>query len=92
MNAPSTIEPRVDHQPGDLGDPPDVLRPVGLGKSEVAVEAVADIVAIGQLGMAAAANRRRSRRIGDGRLARPGQAGEPEQRRAMALQLGAPPR
>ena len=43
----------VDHQLGHLGDAADVLHPVGVGEAEVAVEAVADVVAVEQVGVAA---------------------------------------
>ena len=45
----------IDHQPGHFGDAPDVLDPVGIGEAEVAVEAVADVVAVEQIGVAAGA-------------------------------------
>ena len=51
MKAVSTIRPGVGHQPRDLADAADVLDPVGLGEAEVAVEAVADIVAVEQEGV-----------------------------------------
>jgi hypothetical protein len=46
MKETSTIRPASAHQLGHLGDAADVLHPVGIGEAEVAVEAVADIVAV----------------------------------------------
>ena len=54
MNEHSTIEPALHHQLGDLADAADVLDAVGLGKAEIAVKAVADIVAVEQHGVVAA--------------------------------------
>ena len=44
-------EAGVGHQPRDFADPADILDPVGLGEAEIAVETVADIVAIEQEGV-----------------------------------------
>ena len=43
----------IDEQLGRLADAADVLHPVGIGEAEIAVEAVADIVAVEQIGVAA---------------------------------------
>ena len=43
----------VDEQFRDLGDPPDVLDPRLIGEAEIAVDAVAKLVAVKQRGMAA---------------------------------------
>ena len=60
----------VGHQPRDFADSADILNAVGLGEAEVAVEAVADIVAVEQEGVAAAGRELLFNQIGDGRLAR----------------------
>ena len=82
-------QPGIDEQLGRLADAADVLHPVGIGEAEIAVEAVADIVAVEQIGVPALREQRALDQIGDGRLARAGQAGEPQHRRLLALQLGA---
>jgi hypothetical protein len=79
----------VDHQLGDLGDPADVLDPVLLGEAEVAVEAVPDIVAVQQIGVAAQGVQALFDQVGDGRLARPRQARQPHHPAALALEGGA---
>jgi MFS family permease len=63
-----------------LGDAADVLDAVGVGEAEVAVEAVADIVAVEDVGVAAHRVQLLLDEVGDGRLARARQAGEPEHR------------
>ncbi len=68
----------VDHQLGDLGDPADVLHPVGVGEAEILVEAVADVVAVQQVGVPAGAVQLLVDQVGDGRLAGPGEPREPE--------------
>ena len=59
----------VRHQPGDLADAADILDPVFLGEAEIAVEAVADIVAIEQQRVCAARVQAGLDQIGDGRFA-----------------------
>ena len=44
-------QPGIEEQFGGLADAADILHPVGVGEAQVAVEAVADIVAIQQIGM-----------------------------------------
>ena len=63
-------QPGVGHQPRDFADPADVLDAVGLGEAEVAVEPVADIVAVEQEGVPPARDELLLDQIGDGRLAR----------------------
>ena len=46
-------QPGIGHQPRHFGDAADVLDAVGLGEAEIAVEAVADIVAVEDVGVAA---------------------------------------
>ena len=79
-------QPGVDHQPRDLGDAADVLDAVGVGEAEVLVQAVADVVAVEQVGVAAARVQPLLDQVGDRRLAGAGQAGEPEHARLLALE------
>ena len=98
MNETSTIRPGVDHQLRDLGDAADVLDAVGVGEAEVAVEAVADVVAVEQVGVVPAAVQLALDQVGDRRLAGAGEAGQPEHlrllvqasRRAPACRSSAP--
>ena len=76
----------IDHQLRDLGDAADVLDPVGVGEAEVLVEAVADVVAVEQVGVAAERVQPLLDQVGDGRLAGAGQAGEPQHARLLALE------
>ena len=85
-------QPALDHQLRHFADAANVLHPVGLGEAEIAVEAVADIVAVEQHGVVAGGVQPLLDDIGDGRFARTRQAGEPEnggllllERRALGL-------
>ena len=75
-------QPGIGHQPGDFADAADVLDPVGLGEAEIVVEAVADIVAVEQIGVPALGQQLLLDQIGDGRLAGAGKPGEPQHARA----------
>ena len=86
MKAVEHDQAGVRHQPRDLADAADILDSVGLGEAEVAVEAVTDIVAIEQKGMPSARREPLLDEVGDGRLARARQAGEPQHRRPLALE------
>ena len=72
----------------DLADAADVLDAVGLREAEIAVEAVADVVAVEQEGVAAERVEAALDQVGDRRLARSGEAGEPEDAGALALLRG----
>ena len=69
MNETSTISPASTNSLADLGDAADVLDPVGIGEAEVAVEPVADVVAVQQVGVAAHRVQPLLDQVGDGRLA-----------------------
>ena len=71
-------EPGIGHQLGDLADAADVLDAVGIGEAQIAVEAVADIVAVEQDRVAPRRVKLLLQQIGDGRFARAGEAGEPQ--------------
>ena len=62
MNDDQHDQAGVDHQLRHLGDAADVLDAVGVGEAEVLVEAVADVVAVEQVGVAARARAASSRR------------------------------
>ena len=53
MNDDQHDQAGIDEQLGGLADAADVLHPVGIGEAEIAVEAVADIVAVEQIGVPA---------------------------------------
>ena len=55
MNETRTISPASTISLRDLRDAADVLDPVGVGEAEIAVEPVADVVAVEQVGVAARA-------------------------------------
>ena len=74
-------EPGIGHQPGHFGDAADVLDARLLGEAEVLVEAVADVVAVEDVGVLALGGEALLDEVGDGRLARAGEAGEPDDRR-----------
>ena len=81
-------QPGIRHQLRHLADTANVFGPVGLGEAEIAVEPVADIVAIEQEGVTVHEGEPLFHRIGDGRLARTGEAGEPQYARRLVLHLG----
>ena len=70
-------QPGFAHQPGGLGDATDVLDPIGIGKAEIAVEPVADIVSVEEHRVAAEGQQFLLDPVGDRRLAGTRQAGEP---------------
>ena len=70
MNETSTIKPGIDEQLRRFRHAADVLDAVGIGEAEIVVEAVADIVAVEQVGVAALAEQPLLDEIGDRRFAR----------------------
>ena len=86
MNDTSTIRPASTISLRDLGDAADVLDAVGVGEAEVLVEAVADVVAVEQVGVPAQRVQALLDEVGDGRLAGAGQAGEPQHAGLLALE------
>src|SRR5688500_5412079 len=68
----------VDHQLGRFGNTADVLYSVGFGETEVAAKAVAHVVAVEQVGMAAASVQLLVDQVGDRRLARAREARKPQ--------------
>ena len=75
----------IGHQVGRLDHAPDVLDPVGVGEAQVPVQAMADIVAIQRVGVPAERQQPLLDAVGDRRLARAREAGEPQDGRAMSL-------
>ena len=92
MNEHQHDQAGIGHQLGDLGDAADVFDAVGVGEAEVAVQAVADIVAIEQIGVAAERVQLLFDEVGDRRFAGAGKAGEPQHGGLLALHRGARPR
>ena len=76
----------VGHQAGDLGGAADVLLARRVVEAEVAAQPVAQVVAVEPVGVDAALGQRPHQLAGHGRLARGGQAGEPDGRAAAAEQ------
>ena len=70
-------QPGIDHQLGHFADAADILDPVGLGEAQILVEPVADIVAVEQKSVSPDRVKLLLDEVGDGRFARPRQAGEP---------------
>ena len=81
--------PGVGHQPRDVRDAADVLRPVGGGEREVAREPVAQVVAVEEVGGVAVLHQDALERGRDGRLARGRQPGQPHGRAARAERVPA---
>ena len=79
-------QPGIDEQLRHLADAADVLDAVGVGEAEILVEALADVVAIERVGMRAHGGELALDQVGDGGLARAGQAGEPQDGRLVALE------
>ena len=76
----------VDHQLGNLGNPANVLDAVGVGEAEILVQPMPDVVAIEDVCMPPERDELLLHQVGDGRLARPGEAGEPEHAGLLTLQ------
>ena len=81
-------QPGVGHQPRHLADPADVLGAVGGREPEVGVEPVAHVVAVEDVGRAPRLQELLGDGVGDRRLARSGEPGEPHRHPAQAV--GAP--
>ena len=77
----------VRHELGDLRDAADVLHAVGVSEAEVAVEAVANVVAVKQHRVAPERMQFLLDEVGDRRFARAGKPGEPQHGRPLALLL-----
>ena len=80
-------EPGVGQQPGDLADAAHVLGPVGGREPEVGVEPVTQVVAVEHVGGTSVVEQARGDGVGDGRLARSGQPGEPHGRAGEPVAL-----
>ena len=80
---------RVHHQPRDLADPADVLDPIRVGEPEVGVQAVPEVVTVQNIGPDPALVESLLERVGDRRLARAGEAREPEAAAGVSVQAPA---
>lgn len=80
------IEEELDH----LADAPQVLRPALAGKTQVPAQAVAHVVAVKGIGADAGPVQFLLHQVGQGGLARAGQAREPERPGAVAVLLPPP--
>ena len=89
MKRTSTISPASAISLRDFGDAADVLDAVGVGEAEIAVEAVAHVVAVEQVGVAAERVQLLLDQVRDRRLAGAGQAGEPQHGGLLALEARA---
>ena len=79
----------VDHQLRDLADPADVLDPVRVGEPEVGVQPVPEVVAVQDVGPDPALMEALLERVGDRRLARAGEAREPEAAAGVSVEAPA---
>ena len=79
----------IDEQLGGLADAADILDPVGIGEAEIAVERRGGHCRRRADGVVAVRVQRLLDQIGDGRLARAGQAGEPQHAGSLLLERGA---
>ncbi|MEW5304455.1 MAG: hypothetical protein WDW36_007065 [Sanguina aurantia] len=68
---------RIDHQVGNFGNAPDILDPVLRCEAEILVDAVTDVVAVQQIRVIAEHVQATFDQVGDGRLTRARQSGEP---------------
>ena len=75
----------VGHQLRHLGDATDVLDSIGVGEAEVAVQAVAHVVAVEQVGVSPERQQLLLDQVRDRRLAGAREAGEPQHRGPLAL-------
>jgi hypothetical protein len=74
-------EAGVGHQPGHLGDATDVLDPVGLGESQIAIEPLPDVVAVEQIGVATGFVQPPVKQVGESGFSGTRQAGKPDAKR-----------
>ena len=78
MKAVMQMTPGVGKQLGHFADAPDVFRAVLGRETEVGAKAVADVVAVEDVGVAAQVEQLALQFGGDGGLAGTGQAGQPD--------------
>ena len=81
-------QPGIHHQPRHLGDAPDVLDPIRLGEAQIAIQAVAHIVAIEQISVPALGMQAHLQQVRQCRLAGPGKTREPDALRTLLLARG----
>src|SRR5580704_5165156 len=78
-------EAALSHQLCNFADPPDVLHPIGLGKAQITIESVANVVAVQQHCVMTGGVQTLLHNIGDGRFARARQPREPDDGRLLIL-------
>ena len=83
-------ETGVGHQRGHFAHPADILLAVFVAEAQVLVEAVADIVAVQQIGVVALMGENLLQGAGEGGFSRSAQAGEPDHQGLLVLLIGAP--
>ena len=76
---------RIDEQPGGFANPANIFDPVSVGKAEVPIEPVADVVSIQHVGVTAETAQLLLDEIGDGRFSRSRKTGEPQNGRPLTL-------
>ena len=79
-------EAGVDHETGHFGGATDVLYPVGIGEPQVLVEAVADVVAVQEIGVAPQLVELALDDVGDGGLSCSREPGEPDEHGTLPLE------
>ena len=82
-------QPGIDEELRDLAHAADVLDAVLVGEAEVAVQPVAEVVAIERVGVPPFRVQRLLHQLGDGGLAGARQAGEPQHHRLLVVERGA---
>src|SRR3546814_20226048 len=75
----------VDHQLGNLGHAADVLDAVLVGETQVLVAALAEVVAVTEVGLVAERGTARLTPVGSGGIARTRTAGYPQPQRLLVL-------
>ena len=78
----------VDHQCRDLAHTTNVFLSILLGKTEVTVEPRTQVITIEQVGMSPRRMQASLQRLGEGRLSRTTEAGEPDDARLLSLDRG----
>ena len=80
-----SIDAAIRHQLCYFADPPDILYSIGFGKAQVAVESVAQVIAVQQHCVMTGGVQTLLHNIGDGRFARARQPREPDDGRLLIL-------
>ena len=89
MNETRTMEAGIGKEFRDFGNAADILDPIGIGESEIPVEAKADVVAVEQVAVTARVGESALDMVGRGRLAGARQARKPQDAGLLVLLRGA---